>query len=260
MGKMRDLTGQKFGRLTVVECAGKLDGRRYSWKCICDCGNEKIVEGSRLTSGNTRSCGCLTKETGIHKYNKEQSEKAKIPIGTVFGKLTVLEDIGFREQVAGHNRRWYKCQCECGRIHEVQGNMLKQGQVLSCGHCVSSKGEFLISKILDQNNIIYNHDTILDLFQQEYGRKFRFDFIIYNENGNIQRIIEFDGRQHIKGPDTTYWGHTTETLETIQEKDKIKNEFCLKHNIPLVRIPYPQINNLSLEMLMGDRFLVKGGE
>lgn len=33
MGKMKDLTGQHFGKLLVVECAGKLDGRRYSWKC-----------------------------------------------------------------------------------------------------------------------------------------------------------------------------------------------------------------------------------
>lgn len=57
----------------------------------------------------------------------EQSEKAKIPIGTKFGKLTVIEDLGFREQVKGHNRRWYKCQCDCGNIHEVQGNTLKQG-------------------------------------------------------------------------------------------------------------------------------------
>lgn len=57
----------------------------------------------------------------------EQSEKAKIPLGTKFGKLTVIEDLGFREQKNGHNRRWYKCQCDCGNTHEVIGNFLKQG-------------------------------------------------------------------------------------------------------------------------------------
>ena len=59
--------------------------------------------------------------------NKENSEKAKIPIGTKFGKLTVIEDIGFREQISGHKRRWYKCKCDCGNIKEIMGNCLKQG-------------------------------------------------------------------------------------------------------------------------------------
>ena len=143
MGKMRDLTGQRFGKLIVLECAGKLDGRRYSWKCQCDCGNIKIIAGASLTSGNTKSCGCSNK-MALQKWNMEQSEKAKIPIGTKFGKLTVIEDLGFREQVKGHNRRWYKCQCDCGNIHEVQGNTLKQGQVISCGKCLTSKGEYII--------------------------------------------------------------------------------------------------------------------
>ena len=97
MGKMKDLKGQRFGKLIVLECAGKLDGRRYFWKCQCDCGNIKVIAGASLTSGNTKSCGCLTKEIGLNKWNIEQSEKAKIPIGTKYGKLTVIEDIGFRE-------------------------------------------------------------------------------------------------------------------------------------------------------------------
>ena len=149
---MKDLTGQRFNRLIVIDCAGKLDGRRYFWNCVCDCGNTKVILGSSLTSGNTRSCGCLAKEVGIQKMNKENSEKAKIPIGTRFGKLTVIEDIGFREQTSGHKRRWYKCQCDCGNIKEIMGNCLKQGQTISCGKCISSKGELIIQQLLDANN------------------------------------------------------------------------------------------------------------
>lgn len=255
MGKMKDLTGQRFGKLLVLECAGKLDGRRYSWKCQCDCGNIKIIAGASLTSGNTKSCGCANKEA-LKKWNLEQSEKAKIPLGTKFGKLTVIEDLGFREQIPGHNRRWYKCQCDCGNIHEVMGNLLKQGQTISCGKCLVSKGEFLIQTLLDQNNIEYNYDCSLPELTKEFGKKLRFDFILY-QNGNIQRIIEFDGKQHKYGPDTNYWGHTTDTLESIQERDNIKNQFCKSHNIPLVRIPYSHINNIILEDLIGDKFLIK---
>ena len=258
MGKMKDLTGMQFGKLKVLNNAGKLDGRHYYWNCQCDCGNTKVVLGSSLTSGNTKSCGCLAKETGIQRLNKENSEKAKIPIGAIFGKLVVIEDIGFREQVPGHNRRWYKCRCECGQIKEVMGNFLKQGQISSCGKCMSSKGELKIQKIFDENNIKYQHDKSLDELYRYCGRRLRFDFILRDENNNIIRIIEFDGRQHLVGPDTNYWGHTSDTLETIQEKDQIKNDFCSIYNIPLVRIPYTHVNLITLEDLLGDKFLVRG--
>lgn len=58
-----DLTGQRFGRLVALEIAGKHVRGRLPWKCLCDCGNEKVVRSSLLTNGNTRSCGCLAKES-----------------------------------------------------------------------------------------------------------------------------------------------------------------------------------------------------
>lgn len=61
MGKFVDLTGQRFGRLIVVERA-KNKGTSAMWLCKCDCGNETIVETHRLNSSHTKSCGCLQKE------------------------------------------------------------------------------------------------------------------------------------------------------------------------------------------------------
>ena len=57
-----DITGQRFGRLTVVEYAGKNRRNRTLWKCICDCGNETIARLDALKSGDKRSCGCLNRE------------------------------------------------------------------------------------------------------------------------------------------------------------------------------------------------------
>ena len=64
-----DLTGQKFGRLTVVRFDHKENGRKY-YLCQCDCGNFKIVSNHSLKSGNTKSCGCLHKEILIQR-NKD---------------------------------------------------------------------------------------------------------------------------------------------------------------------------------------------
>lgn len=63
-----DLTGRKYGRLTVVENAGYVNGK-ISWKCRCDCGNEKIVPSVYLSSGSTKSCGCLYDENSKKPHN-----------------------------------------------------------------------------------------------------------------------------------------------------------------------------------------------
>ena len=254
---MIDITGQVFGKLTVIECVGKLDGRRYFWKCQCECGNTVIKEGSSLRSGNTKSCGC-GRYDGFKKYNKQQSVESLIANGTRFGKLKVLKPIGYKPQYDGasKNRMWYQCQCDCGNICEVSGNQLKNNSKISCG-CLGSKGELEIETILKNNNFLYSREVILPELLQETKRALRFDFVIYEENGEINRIIEFDGRQHQKGPDTNYWSRATDSLKEIQEKDEIKNQFCLNRNYKLVRIPYTKLGNITLEDLFGDKYLIK---
>lgn len=59
MGKFKDLTGLKFGKLTVIEQAGHDKYNKILWKCKCDCGNETITHGRDLVNGHCKSCGCL---------------------------------------------------------------------------------------------------------------------------------------------------------------------------------------------------------
>ena len=60
MGKFKDLTGNVFGLLTVVTISDvKTKGNKYQWVCLCACGKSKTVTGSSLSTGQTRSCGCL---------------------------------------------------------------------------------------------------------------------------------------------------------------------------------------------------------
>lgn len=74
MGKKVDLTGKKFGRLTVIKKHSVVGNGETMWLCKCDCGNDYvIVSRGNLKSGNVKSCGCLHKEIvskSKKKYNK----------------------------------------------------------------------------------------------------------------------------------------------------------------------------------------------
>lgn len=62
MGKFIDLTGKKFGRLTVIK---RMPNNKFGivyWLCECECGGQTIARGSSLRDGKTRSCGCLQKD------------------------------------------------------------------------------------------------------------------------------------------------------------------------------------------------------
>lgn len=56
----KDITGQRFGKLTAIKAVGRGKGKvsAYEWLCKCDCGNEIVVNVNSLTTGNTKSCGC----------------------------------------------------------------------------------------------------------------------------------------------------------------------------------------------------------
>ena len=82
MGKFIDYTGQKFGRLTVVERIGtKERGTKHKiktplWLCKCECGNEKIVTSAELRTGDVKSCGCLQLEL-ISELSKTHGDATK---------------------------------------------------------------------------------------------------------------------------------------------------------------------------------------
>lgn len=69
---IKDLVGQRFGRLLVKEFGGVYKNRRYHWDCICDCGNTVRVVRDNLVNGHTQSCGCLSLELKT-KHGKSKS-------------------------------------------------------------------------------------------------------------------------------------------------------------------------------------------
>ena len=80
MGKIKDLTGQRFGKLVAIKPLDEKQNNKLVWLCKCDCGNETNVIGTKLTSGNTKSCGCLKKKHGMfgtRLYNVWHSMKER---------------------------------------------------------------------------------------------------------------------------------------------------------------------------------------
>ena len=120
MGKIKDLTGQKFGYLTVLNPT-RINGR-FGWHCQCECGNTKDVLTSNLTRGFVQSCGCKTKELIGQKVSKNL-------VGKTFNELTVLEKTDERQCGA----IVWLCKCSCGNLTKVPTGNLTSGHTKSCG-------------------------------------------------------------------------------------------------------------------------------
>lgn len=157
-------------------------------------------------------------------------------MGDVFGLLTVIEETNIVDSF-GHKQ--YKCLCQCGKIKNIRGSNLIEGNTISCGCSKMSKGELYIKQLLEKNNIAFKQEyKVSDLPRQ------RFDFAIF-QNNQLSKLIEYDGIQHFQE-----WGIGTESLAIRQERDKRKDEWAKNHNIPLIRIPYWELNTLTIDKIL----------
>lgn len=128
MSKFIDITGQKFGRWTVLERAENDSNGRAQWLCECSCNEHtrRTVKGIKLRAGESLSCGCLQKE-------KARERKSVYPrvgdlTGKTFGFWTV---IGPAEKRG--NKKYWLCKCICGTEKEVSQGDLRNGKSKSCG-------------------------------------------------------------------------------------------------------------------------------
>lgn len=228
-----DLTGQNFGKLTVIK---KAEGNysRIHWECKCNCGNPEtiIVSGQHLRSGHTKSCGCLQRAAARNTNFIDITNQR-------FGKLIALENIGSNKQ----GQALWKCKCDCGNIITVKGIDLRFGHTTSCG-CRISFGEEKINKILLANNINFiTQKTFEDCRFPDSFALARFDFFINNSF-----LIEYDGIQHFQKFNTSW--DKQERFEKRLEHDQYKTKWCEENNIPLIRIPYTHLQDLCIDDLL----------
>lgn len=227
-----NIIGKKFNHLTVVEKTDRRSGGKIVYKCICDCEKKTEVFTTRtdLQNNHTTSCGC---------------SKRKYSIGDIINNREIIEYVGSKYN-DGHY--YYKCKCLlCGTEYETLGQSLEKS--ISCG-CQKSIGEYNIIQLLQQNDIP---------FIKEYkfpNSLLRFDFAILNNLNEIIRLIEFDGEQHYEQNIKNNGWNTYQKYQHTLKNDLLKNELAKENNIPLIRIPYWERDNITLEILFNDKYKI----
>ncbi len=149
-----DITGQRFGYLTVIRPLEERDNGHIRWECKCDCGNTIVARKSSLLKRKFASCGC-TKVSTIQPLEKDIT-------GERFGKLVVLRLV----KNGTRGMSLWECQCDCGNVIVAMKRHLNSGRV-SCG-CLSEK--------VDLTGQRFGNLTVLKLSEQrKYGKYIAWD-------------------------------------------------------------------------------------
>lgn len=149
------------------------------------------------------------------------------------------------------DNKWTKqgilCQCECGMEFVTSIDSFKNGKI-RCDKCSQSisKYEYIVRQFLEEQNINYISEYRINSCKDILPLPFDFYLIDYNY------LIEIDGEGHYKPCHFNQIGYedSLKTYEITKYHDKIKNEYCKKYNIPLIRIPYWDVMNEKYKNLI----------
>jgi len=207
-----DLTNLKFGRLTVIKFSYTNKHGSSMWDCVCDCGNEIIVNVQSLNNGTTSSCGC---------FQKEMASKSSLKnlIGITFGKLLVLKYLGSNK----NQKSTWLCLCECGNEISVVGGNLTSGSTVSCG-CL--RESYIASELKKYYSFYYGAKTEYKKFiNSKTGEYLPFDIFIECEN----IYIEVNGEQHYKF--IPAWHRTIEKFEYNKKLGRMKRKYARQNGV-----------------------------
>ena len=111
----------------------------------------------------------------------------------------------------------------------------------------ASRGEIKIEEILTEAGLNFKMEYIFPDLKSENGRPLRFDFVVFDDDGNIDFIIEYQGRQHYEAS-SKFGGKRG--LYQQQHNDNKKRRFCALHDFTLIEIPYTEENLISYDYIM----------
>jgi hypothetical protein len=214
------------GKIVETKCWVAINNKKNNKKDCCKkCKGKKTGETLiKLYSRNGNSIG--------DKYSyliPEWSEKNKLSIfdyGFGSGKIV-----------------WWKCN----NGHEWQARInCRTSRGDGCPYCSGSAGENKILEILEKSKVKFKSQFSFPDLKSDKNYKLRFDFAVFDNKNNLKFLIEYDGSQHYHS------NFGEDILAYNKEKDKLKNNYCNKNNIYLLRIPYWDffnIENILLHML-----------
>ncbi len=217
----KDIVGQKFGRLLVLE--DLIDSIPPKIRCKCDCGKEVTLRKGDVMSGHTLSCGCLQAEIASTTNTKDWA-----------GYISDYGVRAIKSVSQNNNGQWlWEFECPlCSKHFITLPAKVANGHITSCGCRVQSSKESLIENYLIQFNIDYKTQYTFEDCKNKYV--LRFDFALFKDT-NLIYLIEYDGQQHYIAKD--FFGGQA-GLGLTQYRDQIKNKYCKENNIPLLRLKY----------------------
>lgn len=135
-----NLSGKKFGKLSVIKFDSIGASHNALWECICDCGNNIIVKSNNLKSGNTRSCGCLHKEMLLRKWDPINIDNRTLGIPLSRKKIALIDkedldkikDFGWCFDGSGYARSTIKNKSIS--MHRLIMNISKEYQIDHINH------------------------------------------------------------------------------------------------------------------------------
>lgn len=182
-------------------------------------------------------CSNLKCSKITNKYNF--SDKVLKKYGDEYIALEDYIDSGTKIRFK-HNKKG------CGKVFVGSPKHFLYGKTsCPCNH-TSSRGEKKISKILKESNTLFKKEFVLSECTDEGF--LRFDFALFNSDGSLYCLLEYDGSQHFMPVDFAGRGEdwADDQFKKIQERDGIKNQYCITNNIPLIRIPYWEFDNVEI--------------
>ncbi len=111
----------------------------------------------------------------------------------------------------------------------------------------ASRGEIKIEEILKEANLNFRMEYSFEGLASENGRPLRFDFVVFDDDGYVDFIIEYQGRQHYEAS-SKFGGKRG--LYQQQHNDNKKRRFCALNDIKLIEIPYTEENLISYDYIM----------
>lgn len=112
---------------------------------------------------------------------------------------------------------------------------------------LSSRGEIKIHEILEKAELNFKEEYIFPDLKSSNGRPLRFDFVVFDDDGYIDFIIEYQGKQHYE-PSQKFGGK--KGLYQQQYNDNQKRRFCALHEFKLIEIPYTEESLISYDYIM----------
>lgn len=135
---IKNLTGQNFGKLTVVHALPQRKNGQVQWRCKCVCGNYTTIITSYLTRGDTKSCGCYKKEVEtenlIAKYEEKRDGEGKLPF-LHKSKLRSDNKSGYKGVVLHKaTNKWFAQLTVNGKIHRSSLYQNKKDAIVARKH------------------------------------------------------------------------------------------------------------------------------